>query len=75
METIKNFTALIISTITWLAGFVGLFSALAAIFTFDLFSLIFSVAALLVMGLGILSGKYSARVQVALEFPLGFLLG
>ena len=74
METIKNFFALCISTITWSAGLATIFGILLAIATFDLFALIFSLIPLLIMGLGILIGKYNIRVKTALEFPFGFLL-
>lgn len=75
MEFIKNFLALTISTVTWSAGLVGIASTLIVVFTFDLFFLIPTAASLVIVGLGMLAGKYNERIKAALEFPFGFLLG
>ena len=71
----KNFIALGISTLTWMAGLGGVFGVIAGVFTLDIIVLIVAGCSFLIMGAGIILARYNKRIKTALEFPFGFLLG
>lgn len=73
MEFIKNFLALMLSTVVWAAGLCAIISPYYAIVEQDIFYLIMLGLCLLIIGVGLLIGRYNIRVQAALEFPFGML--
>jgi hypothetical protein len=74
METIKNFLAIIFSTVSWLAGIIALFSVYQIIFKFDTFGFVTLCISLAIIGFAVLLARYSERIKTALQFPFGFLL-
>ena len=73
MEFIKNFIVLIISTLTYVAGFVAIIALYMAIAEQDLWYLsLVAIGAIFVPAM-ILVAKRFPRLRAALEFPFGIL--
>ena len=73
MNFIKNFIALCISTIVWAAGLWVIPTVYFIFTTQDFFYSMVLGVCILVVGAGVILGKYNTRVQAALEIPLGIL--
>lgn len=72
MDFIKNFLALMVSTAVWSTGLLAILSGYYLFAEQDIFYFWMLLFCILVIGLGILLGKYNIRVQAALEIPMGF---
>jgi hypothetical protein len=73
IDFLKNFLALIFSTIVWAAGLWALLSIYYFIVELDYFYLISLGICIVIISAGVLISRYNKRLQAALEFPFGIL--
>ena len=71
-ETVKNFLALLFSTIVWVSGMLIPASIFFAMVEWEVLYLLFLPIAIGITGSGIWIGKHNERVRAALEYPFGF---